>query len=237
MISVLQKDSRCILDQKRLKLKKITIIIAEDHTIVRHGIRQALSMENDFEVIAEAGCGRIAVNLALWHRPDLVIMDIGMPDLNGMDATKQILANNSNIKVIALSMHAKKVYVQGMLNAGASGYILKSASFNELIQGIKAVLSGEIFFCRDVRHLILYKDGRSGTDNRGSVFSLLSNKEREVLQLIAEGHRSKKIGEKLNISARTVEVHRAHLKNKLNIHNIAELTKFAINEGITSPDF
>lgn len=182
------------------KMKKIKILIVDDHTIVRHGICQSLSLENDFLVVADVDCGRMAVNLALWHRPDLVIMDIGMPDLNGMDTTKQILANNSNIKVIALSMHAEKIYVQGMLDAGASGYILKSASFKELIQGIKTVLSGELFFCQDIRHLIIYKNDRPCTDNKCSIFSLLSNKEREVLQLLAEGHRSKEIGEKLSIS-------------------------------------
>ncbi|WP_299983548.1 response regulator transcription factor [Desulfobacula sp.] len=220
-----------------LKTKKIKIIIVDDHTIVRHGISQSFSMEDNFEVIAEADSGRSAISLALLHRPDIVIMDVSMPDLNGIETTQKILANNSNIKVIALTMHAEKVYVMGMLNAGASGYLLKSSSFKELLKCIKMVLSGEMFFCQEVSRLIAGKNGRPVKDKRVSVFSLLSKKERQVLQLIAEGHKSKEIAEKLYISVRTVDVHRIHLKKKLNINNVAELTKFAISEGITSPNF
>ena len=220
-----------------LKTKKIKIIIVDDHTIVRHGLCQSFSMEDNFEVIAEADSGRSAVSLALWHCPDIVIMDVSMPDLNGIETTKIILANNSNIKVVALTMHAEKVYVMGMLNAGASGYILKSSSFKELLKCIKTVLSGEIFFCQEVSRLIAGKNDRPVKDIRVSVFSLLSRKERQVLQLVAEGHKSNEIAEKLYISVRTVDVHRVNLKKKLNINNVAELTKFAISEGITSPNF
>ena len=220
-----------------LKTKKIKIIIVDDHMIVRHGLCQSFSMEDNFEVIAEADSGRSAVSLALWHCPDIVIMDVSMPDLNGIETTKIILANNSNIKVVALTMHAEKVYVMGMLNAGASGYILKSSSFKELLKCIKTVLSGEIFFCQEVSRLIAGKNDRPVKDIRVSVFSLLSRKERQVLQLVAEGHKSNEIAEKLYISVRTVDVHRVNLKKKLNINNVAELTKFAISEGITSPNF
>ena len=220
-----------------LETKKIKIMIVDDHTIVRHGLCQSFSMEDNFEVIAEADSGRSAVSLALWHCPDIVIMDVSMPDLNGIETTKIILANNSNIKVVALTMHAEKVYVMGMLNAGASGYILKSSSFKELLKCIKTVLSGEIFFCQEVSRLIAGKNDRPVKDIRVSVFSLLSRKEREVLQLIAEGHKSNEIAKKLYISVRTVDVHRINLKKKLNINNVAELTKFAISEGITSPNF
>ena len=220
-----------------LKTKKIKIIIVDDHTIVRHGICQSFSMEDNFEVIAEADSGRSAVSLALWHCPDIVIMDVSMPDLNGIETTKIILANNSNIKVVALTMHAEKVYVMGMLNAGASGYVLKSSSFKELLKCINIVLSGEMFFCQEVSLLIAGKNDRPVKDIRVSVFSLLSRKEREVLQLIAEGHKSNEIAKKLYISVRTVDVHRVNLKKKLNINNVAELTKFAISEGITSPNF
>ena len=220
-----------------LKTKKIKIIIVDDHMIVRHGLCQSFSMEDNFEVIAEADSGRSAVSLALWLCPDIVIMDVSMPDLNGIETTKIILANNSNIKVVALTMHAEKVYVMGMLNAGASGYVLKSSSFKELLKCIKTVLSGEIFFCQEVSRLIAGKNDRPVKDIRVSVFSLLSRKEREVLQLIAEGHKSNEIAKKLYISVRTVDVHRINLKKKLNINNVAELTKFAISEGITSPFF
>ncbi len=216
-------------------MEKIKILIVDDHTILRHGICQAFDMENDFTVIAQTDNGRLAVDLALEHSPDIVLMDVSMPDLNGMEATRQILVNNPDIKVIALSMHSEKVYVMGMLNAGASGYILKSCSFIELVNCIKTVLSGEPCLCMEVADHVL-KNGRKrpGKDKNISVFSLLSNKEREVLQLIAEGNQSSKIALKLNISIRTVDVHRLNLKNKLNIHSIAGLTKFAISEGITS---
>jgi len=193
-------------------------------------------MENDFTIVADTNSGRSAIDLASWHQPDMVLMDISMPDMNGIEATRQILANNSNIKVIALTMHAERIYIMGMLNAGVSGYILKSCSFTQLLQCIKTVLSGEMFFCEEAQHLIMNTKGWPFTNKPISVFSMLSNKEREVLQLIAEGRKSKKIADKLNISVRTVEVHRSHLKKKLDIQSIAELTKFAISQGITSSE-
>ncbi|MCD4678263.1 MAG: response regulator transcription factor [Desulfobacula sp.] len=215
-------------------MKKIKIIIADDHSILQHGLCSSLEMEKGFKVVAKANSGRSAIELATLHRPDLVIMDVSMPHLNGMEATKQILEKNPEIKIIALSMHMEKIYVHGMMNAGASGYILKSCSFKELLLCIQTVLSGKQFFCREVKHLVTGSDGSLATDNMVSVFSLLSKREREVLQLIAEGHKSRKIAQKLNISVKTVDIHRTHLKAKLNIHSIAELTKFAIAEGLTS---
>jgi len=163
----------------------------------------------------------------------MVLMDIGMPDLNGIEATRQILADNPNIKIIALTMHSEKIYVMEMLNAGVSGYVLKSCSFNELTNCIKTVLSGKKCLCKEVKKL-MGNQTCPLTNKPVSVFSLLSNKERQVLQLIAEGHKSKKIADKLHISIRTVEVHRAHLKKKLNIQSVAELTKFAVSHGITA---
>jgi len=193
-------------------------------------------MKDDFIVVADTNSGRSAITLASWHCPDMILMDISMPDLNGIDATRQILAANSNIKVIALTMHPEIIYIMGMLNAGVSGYILKSCSFEELIAGIKIVLSGERFFCEEARQVIANKKYSPFKDKPISVFSLLSNKEREVLQLIAEGNKNNKIADKLNISIRTAEVHRAHLKKKLNINTVAGLTKFAISQGITSSE-
>lgn len=219
-----------------LESKKTKLIIVDDHTIVRHGLCKSFSMENDFTIVADTNSGRSAIDLASWHQPDMVLMDISMPDMNGIEATRQILANNSNIKVIALTMHAERIYIMGMLNAGVSGYILKSCSFTQLLQCIKTVLSGEMFFCEEAQHLIMNTKGWPFTNKPISVFSMLSNKEREVLQLIAEGRKSKKIADKLNISVRTVEVHRSHLKKKLDIQSIAELTKFAISQGITSSE-
>jgi len=215
-------------------MKKIKIILADDHSIVQHGLCHALEMEKSFQIIAKADSGHSAIELSNRLQPDMVIMDVSMPGLNGMEATKQIIAKNPEIKVIALSMHMEKIYVKGMMNAGASGYILKSCSFKELLKCIHTVLSGEHFFCHEVRHLIAGNEGEYSENNRVSVFSLLSKREREVLQLIAEGHKSRQIAEKLNISIKTIDIHRTNLKTKLNIHSIAELTKFAIAEGLTS---
>ena len=164
-------------------------------------------------------------------------MDISMPDLNGIEATRQIIANNSAIKIIALSMHSENIYITGMMNAGASGYIAKSSSVKELIKGIKVVLKGEIFLCPKTMKSVADNDGHLALSTGASIFAILSNKEREVLQLIAEGYKSKLIAGRLEISTRTVEVHRANLTKKLNIHSIAGLTKFAIAEGITSINF
>lgn len=215
-------------------MKKIKIILADDHIIVQHGLSNSLEMEKDIEVVAMANSGHEAIELAGRLRPELVIMDVSMPGLNGMEATKQILKKYPEIKVVALSMHTEKIYVSGMMKAGASGYILKSCSFKELLKGIHRVSAGGYFFCDEVKHLVREKDIDAVSEDRVSVFSLLSRREREVLQLIAEGHKSRVIAEKLNISIKTVDIHRTNLKTKLNIHSIAELTKFAIAEGITS---
>ena len=212
----------------------IKLIIADDHSILQHGLCQSLQMEQGFDVIAMADSGRSAIDLANRLQPDIIIMDVSMPGLNGMEATRQIIGKNPQIKVIALSMHMEKVYVTGMMNAGASGYILKSCSFKELLKCIRTVLSGKSFFCQEVKHLVQVNQGGTGSDKRASVFSLLSTREREVLQLIAEGYKNKEMAEKLNISVKTIDIHRTHLKTKLNIHSIAELTKFAIAEGLTS---
>jgi len=217
-----------------LKMEKIKIILVDDHTIVRQGISQALQLEKNFEVIGEADSGRFAVQLILKYCPDIVIMDVSMPDLNGIETTKQILAGNSNIKVIALSMHSAKVYVMGMLNAGASAYLLKTCSFKELGHAINIVLSGKTYLCPDVTHLVINNSLDSIRGQKSSPLYLLSPREREVLQLIAEGYPNKGIAEKLNISKKTVDAHRASLKKKLDIHSTAELTKFSIAEGITS---
>jgi len=216
---------------------KIKILLVDDHAVVRHGIWQALEMEDSFTVVAEANCGQTAVDLALWHAPDIVLMDVSMPNFNGIEATRDILAQNPNIKIIALSMHSEKIYVLGMLNAGVSGYVLKSCSFNIVLESIKTVLSGKSYFCPKIIPLIQDIDAHPFKNPRISVFSLLSSKERQVLQLLAEGHRSKEIAKKLEVSVRTIDVHRLHLMKKLDLHTVAELTKFAVNEGLTSLNF
>lgn len=215
-------------------MKKCKIIIADDHSILQHGLCNSLEMENDIEIVGKASSGFEAIKLTKALEPDLVIMDASMPGLNGIEATKQIVTDYPDVKVLGLSMHTEKIYVSGMMSAGASGYILKSCSFKELLSGIHAVLSGDIFYCNEVKHLIDGNDLAAGSEKPMSVFSLLSRREREVLQLIAEGHKSRMIARKLSISVKTVDIHRNNLKKKLNIHSIAELTKFAIAEGLTS---
>jgi len=234
---------RQIVDDKKgvievSKIQKVKIIIADDHSILQHGLCNSLKMEKDFEVVAKADSGHSAIELATLHRPDMIIMDVSMPHLNGMEATKRILAENPEIKVVALSMHVEKIYVTGMINAGASGYVLKSCSFKQLLKCIQTVLSGKYYFCPEVRHLVSGGEPNSEpgsiTGDRVSVFSILSKREREILQLIAEGSRSKAIAQILNISVKTVDIHRTNLKNKLNIYSVAELTKFAIAQGLTT---
>jgi len=219
-------------------MEKVRIITADDHNILQHGLCRSLEMEDGFEVSARADSGQTAIELAAIHQPDLIIMDVGMPRLNGMEATKQILDRNSSIKIIALSMHIEKIYITGMINAGAMGYVLKSCSFKVLLNCIQAVLKGKYFFCPEVRQLMgnryLATISNNISDERISVFSLLSSRERQVLQLIAEGHTSRQIAKGLDISAKTVDVHRTNLKAKLNIQTVAGLTKFAISEGLTS---
>ena len=195
-----------ILEIKRQNMKKTKIIIADDHNILQHGLAKSLETEKGFEVVAKANSGLAAIELVNRHLPDLVIMDVSMPHLNGIEATKQILNKNPEIKVIALSMHMEKIYVSGMLKAGASGYILKSCSFKELLTCIKTVLSGKYFFCKEVESIVSGEDYVPLDNKSISVVSLLSEREREVLQLIAEGYKSRAIAQKLHISVKTVDI-------------------------------
>jgi len=215
-------------------MKKIEIILVDDHSILQHGLCNSLEMEKKFKVVGRTDSGRAAIELTAKLSPDLVIMDVNMPGLNGIDATKQIIKANNQIKVLGLSMHIEKVYVIGMMSAGASGYILKTCSFKELVKGIETVLSGKYYFCKDIKPLISFKNGKIVTDKKNQKFSLLSLREREILQLVAEGHTSKDIAQKLNLSPKTVDIHRKNVKTKLNIDSTAGLTKYAISEGLTS---
>ncbi len=214
----------------------IRIIIADDHTIVRHGLTKLLQQEKDVEVIAQAQNGHATLELARELSPDVIVMDVGMPDLNGIDATQQILHENPNIKVLALSMHAGKKFVVAMLKAGASGYLLKDCALEELTTALQTIISGRIYLSPAITDIVVDSYVRQPGEAEQSAFSVLSQREREVLQLMAEGNTTKQIALRLHISPKTVEGHRLRLMSKLNIDNIAQLTKYAIQEGLTSAE-
>ncbi len=213
---------------------KTRVLLADDHKIVRDGLRVLIGRCDDMEVVAEAETGREAVRLSRKHLPEVVIMDISMPDLNGIDATRQILAEVKGVKVIALSMHSDKQYVDGMLRAGVSGYLLKDCAADELIQCIHIVLSGRICLSPGITGILVNEYLQPTKDQVLAAQTELSDREREVLQLIAEGHSTKDIAQSLHISIKTVESHRKNIMEKANLHTVAELTKYAIRHGLTS---
>jgi len=210
------------------------IILADDHQIVREGLRTLLEKQPNVDVIGEASTGREAVRMTREMSPDIVIMDIGMQDLNGIEATRQIIAEFPNIKVIALSMHSDRRFISGMLGVGASGYLLKDCAFEELADALGTVLSGKIYLSPTLATTVI-RDCVPYLSQKGlSVFSVLTAREREVLQLLTEGHSTKEIAATLHVSVKTIETHRQHIMEKLGINSIAELTKYAIREGLTS---
>jgi DNA-binding NarL/FixJ family response regulator len=212
---------------------QMKILLADDHEIIRNGLRSLIEKEHGLEVIGEAENGRMAIHLARELKPDVVVMDIGMPDLNGIEATRQITAEVPGVKVLALSMHTDRRFVTGMLKAGASGYMLKDGAFEELIHAIRLVASNRIYISPGISS-VLVDDLRHPSQDKVPSLPALTAKEREVLQLVAEGKGTKEIASQLHVSAKTVETHRQHIMEKLDIHSIAELTKYAVREGLTS---
>ncbi len=209
-------------------------MIADDHRIVREGLQSLVEKENDLEVIGMAANGRQALVLTLRLKPDVVIMDIAMPELNGIDATRQILDEVPGVKVIALSMHSEKQFVEGMLRAGVAGYLLKESAFEELIKAIRVVCTGKKYLSQDVTDIVL-RDYLSPADEKDIEQTPdLTLREREVLQLLAEGRAMKEIAGRLNISVKTVESHRKNIMDKLNLNTVAELTKYAVRRGLTA---
>ena len=212
----------------------MNVLLADDHTMMREGLRAILEKEG-LQVIGEAATGREAVALAHRLRPDLVVMDISMPGLNGVDATKRLVAELPGIKVIALSMHADRRYVVAMFAAGAVGYLLKNSASEELIQAVRAVARHHKYVSPSIAETVVDNAIDSLRPAR-PLQKPLSLREREVLQLLAEGHSSKDIAQRLELAVPTVETHRRQIMDKLNIRSVAELTKYAIREGLTSLD-
>jgi len=217
-------------------MKPIRVILADDHDLVRAGIRSLLENLAGIEIVAEAGNGREALRLSETHRPDVLLMDIMMPELNGLDATARLAAMLPNVRTIILSMNTSEEYVLQALRAGAAGYLLKNISPSELEQAIRAAARGETYLSPAVsKHVIAGYLQRTG----GGVLSSLerlSPRQRETLQLIAEGHTTKQIALKLNIGVKTVEMHRTQLMEALDIHDIAGLVRYAIRMGVITPD-
>jgi two-component system, NarL family, response regulator LiaR len=211
----------------------IRILLADDHAIVREGLRGMLEREPDMKVIADVSNGRMAVETANQEKPDLVVMDVSMPDLNGIEATRQIISKSNRTKVICLSMHHETKFVSAMLRAGAMGYVLKNDVTKELINAIRGVMSGDTYLSPAITGDIVKKYIQRRPSSEKGAFTDLSEREREVLQLIAEGLSTKEIASKLDLSEKTVAAHREHIMAKLGFHNVVELTRYALREGIS----
>ena len=213
----------------------IRIVLADDHAILRHGLGQGLRQEAGMDIVGETGDGRTTVQVAKELCPDVVVMDISMPDLNGIEATREIRRVAPGVKVVALSMHSAKRYVMEMFRAGASGYLLKDCDFAEVAQAIRSVADGKTYVSPSVGNFVV-NDLVHPEQAAAGAFSLLTQREREVLQLLAEGKTTKQIALCLHISPKTVEAHRLRVMNKLEIDNVAQLTKYAIQEGLTTAE-
>jgi DNA-binding NarL/FixJ family response regulator len=212
--------------------KPVRIILADDHTLVRAGIRALLDKLSGVEVVAEASDGRTVLDLVKQHTPDVVLMDISMPGLNGLEATARIAKEFARVRVIMLSMHSNEEYYWQALKAGAAGYMLKKAATSELEAALQRVMRGEIFLCREISARLLRKFPVRAIDYRKSPLEQLTGRQREILQLIAEGQNTKEIAEILKISPKTVEYHRIKLMDSLNVHDIPGLVRFAMRVGL-----
>jgi DNA-binding NarL/FixJ family response regulator len=214
-------------------MKPIRILLADDHPVVRDGLRALLEREADMSIVAEAADGRETVRLAEEQSPDVVIMDLAMPIMNGIEATRRIVAKSPHTAVVILSMHQDESYVLGSLNAGAKGYLLKDSMRREVIEAVRAVSQGRSFLTRKVSAM-LREDYIGQLRRRGleDSYELLTDREREILQLIAEGRANKEVASLLNISLTTVETHRTHILQKLDLHSVPELILYAVRKGI-----
>lgn len=214
----------------------IRIVIVDDHRLFRAGLLAMLAGQSDMEVVGEAEEGLEAVSLVADLRPDLVVMDVSMTGMNGIEATRRILARQPDTKVLCLSMHGEKLFVAGVLEAGASGYLLKDCSFDQLADAVRSVMKGQTYLSPDVAGVVVADYTAHLAEHVGRATSPLTSREREVLQLLAEGRSTADIAERLHLSSKTVGTHREHVMKKLDIHSLAGLTKYAIRAGLTSAE-
>lgn len=215
-----------------MKGRNIKILLADDHNVLREGLRNLLEQQPDMTVVAEVDNGRDAVRKALKLNPDMVIMDISMPNLNGIDATRQIVSSPNNTKVLCLSMHWEGPLVMAMLEAGASGYLLKSCPGRELIEAVRNTATGDIYLSPEIAGVVVRHRLRKAQDPKDGFCPPLTLREREVLQLVAEGHDTKRIAERLHISPKTVLAHRGNMMRKLDIDSINGLILYAMRCGL-----
>jgi DNA-binding NarL/FixJ family response regulator len=215
----------------------IRMIIADDHEMMREGLKALMQTEEDFSVVAETDNGRDTVEMAEKLLPHVVIMDVAMPDLNGIEATRKTVEVHPQTKVVALSGHANKEFVREMLSAGAYAYVLKKRAYEELVRAVREVMKGKKYLSPDIARGVVddYVE-LSNTLQENPAFTVLTDREREVLQQLAEGHTTKQIAASLGVSVKTVETHRRNIMEKLDLHSVAELTKYAIREGVTTVD-
>ena len=211
------------------------ILLVDDHEIMRQGLVALLRKHSDYQIVGQASDGRSALTVLKETSPDIVIMDIEMPNLNGIDAARQMIASTPDIKVLALSTYSRRSMVVQMLEAGASGYMLKDSAFTELIQALQALSEGRIYLCNKIAKVVFKDYVKMLTNPNWAGGDGLTSREREVLQLVAEGNTTKEIANILHLSVKTVDTHREHVMEKLCIHNVAGLTKYAVREGLTSP--
>jgi DNA-binding NarL/FixJ family response regulator len=216
-------------------MSQIRILLADDHSVMRSGLRLVLERQPDFQVIAEVSDGRQAVALTQQHLPDVVVMDINMPNLNGIEAARQISAAMPQVSIVILSMHSDEAYVLRALKAGARGYLLKESAESDLISAVRSVYAGKAFFSPAVSRMLVEDYVRQLQDREiEDSYDLLTTREREILQLIAEGKSNKEIANILNLSLYTVETHRGNLMEKLNLHTVPELILYAVRKGVIS---
>jgi DNA-binding NarL/FixJ family response regulator len=212
----------------------VRLLLVDDHKMMREGLAALLHDVPDIQIVGEANDGREALDLIRTLHPDVVVMDVGMPELNGVEATRRIRAEFDGVRVIALSTHTDKRYVHHMLEAGANGYVLKISAHEELIRAVRAASQGRTYLSPEIAGLVVERSTSTNAGRDMSVYSTLSSREREVLQLVAEGKTSAETAKEMHISVKTVETHRRNIVQKVGIHGTAELTKYAIREGLTS---